>query len=151
MPHAVRGRVAYAQLPLQFFGAYAVPGIAEKEDRIEPMSKGNLGAFEGRSRKRVELVPTVGALKGFAALHGVEIGLCVTLRAMIQVPVSQVPNLLQTGFVGRVSFEKLRESEFHNGGFLIDYKVVTPLDRARQIVYLWRRKIRWGCRCNDTP
>ena len=64
MRHAERGRVADAQLPLQFLRGHAVARRCEEVDRIEPLHERRVAVREDRALHRVDVMAAIAGVSG---------------------------------------------------------------------------------------
>ena len=82
MRHAEGGRVADAQLALQFLGGHAMPRGREQVHRIEPFLQRYMRAVKGRADHGVNLMAAPCALVGWMTARPVKLTVLAAARAI---------------------------------------------------------------------
>src|ERR1019366_3146624 len=103
---APRGVVSDAELPLQFFGGYTVPGSGEKVNGEKPSLQRSPAIFKQSADSRVKMMPAQAAAKSAFRFEAIPLGLFGAFWADMALTKTAIKQMHQTGFVIRELREK---------------------------------------------
>ena len=103
--HAERGRVAHAELALQFLGGNAMPRRCEKIHGIEPLLQRDMGAMEGRAYHWIDFMTAPRAFVSRVAADAMKLSALAAFGAIKRVAMMKTHQVFQT----RVIVGKLLE------------------------------------------